>query len=269
MSNHSFLIYMLFTSVCFFLFFFLDIFRNPDSLFCYFEPPKEKGTSPFDLVLTHSGEDFAVMGMHFKLGLYEHQSAGAIQGLMDLLCQHPSILKAEDTIRSIVIKAYQPAFGIIGMPFYRIEKKFDIPFLGDPAKRHPTTRQSADHSVYLPPSYFHFWIFMIFLRKMVYIIATLLRKAIESKFVGSGEAAWCELMLTPHDYSKEAISNPHTQALMDKIIFVHGGKEYDDKYPEGKCIAQHTPHSITQHTTQHTLRYPYFRFDCVHKWRHV
>ncbi len=39
-----------------------------------------------------SGDDFAVMGMHFKLGLYEHQSAGAIQGLMDLLAAHPRLL---------------------------------------------------------------------------------------------------------------------------------------------------------------------------------
>lgn len=68
---------------------------------------------------------------------------------------------------------------------------------------------------------------------MVYIIATLLRKAIESKFKGTVEDAWRGLMLTPHDYSKEAISNPHTRALMDKIVFFHGGKEYDEKYPEG------------------------------------
>ena len=32
--------------------------------------------------LATGGDDFAVMGMHFKLGLYEHQSAGAIQGLI-------------------------------------------------------------------------------------------------------------------------------------------------------------------------------------------
>lgn len=29
-----------------------------------------KGDSPFDLVLTNEGDDFAVMGMHFKLGSY-------------------------------------------------------------------------------------------------------------------------------------------------------------------------------------------------------
>jgi 2-methylcitrate dehydratase len=51
---------------------------------------------------------------------------------------------ADNAIESIKITAYEPAFGIIG----------------DPAKRSPKTRQSADHS-------------------MVYIIATLLRKAFE------------------------------------------------------------------------------------------
>lgn len=47
-----------------------------------------------------------------------------------------------DDIENINIVAYEPAFGIIG----------------DPAKRDPKTRQSADHS-------------------MVYIISTILRKA--------------------------------------------------------------------------------------------
>ena len=95
------------------------------------------------------------MGMHFKLGLYEHQSAGAIQGLIDLLARHPRLLDDPDQLRSLRITIYEPAFGIIG----------------DPAKRDPRTRQSADHS-------------------MVYIIATLLRKAYEQR-----RAGWRELML--------------------------------------------------------------------------
>src|ERR1044072_2887467 len=65
-----------------------DIFRNPEAIFCLFEHPKEKHSSPFDIVLACSGEDLAGMGMHFKLGLYEHQSAGAIGGLIDLLSAH-------------------------------------------------------------------------------------------------------------------------------------------------------------------------------------
>ena len=66
-----------------------------------------KATSPFDLTLATSGDDFAVLGMHFKLGLYEHQSAGAIQGLIDLLARHPAAarrcrsLGADPHLRSI------------------------------------------------------------------------------------------------------------------------------------------------------------------------
>merc|ERR1719277_1824668 len=81
-----------------------DIFRNPESIFRFFEPttgtPANQdliditlgnkvrwgpGPAPFNLVLSHSGSDFAVCGMHFKLGLYEHQSAGALEGLISAL----------------------------------------------------------------------------------------------------------------------------------------------------------------------------------------
>lgn len=180
-----------------------DIFRNPESMFRQFE--KTSGDSPFDLVLSHSGDDFAVMGMHFKLGLYEHQSAGALQGLLTLLARHPEILAAPDAIRSITIVAYEPAFGIIG----------------DPAKRDPRTRQSADHS-------------------MVYIVATLLRKAIDAAKTAAGKPVatdddgwWKELMLVPADYDDAAIFDPRTRALMDKLSFSHGGAEYDRRYPDG------------------------------------
>ncbi|MBW3600041.1 MAG: MmgE/PrpD family protein, partial [Planctomycetes bacterium] len=122
-----------------------DIFRNPQAIFCLFEPPGETDSSPFDLTLTAGGDDFAVMGMHFKLGLNEHQSAGAIQGLIDLLGRHPQVAADVEKLQQIRITIYEPAFSIIG----------------DPAKRDPRTRQSADHS-------------------MVYIIATLLRKAHET-----------------------------------------------------------------------------------------
>ncbi len=188
-----------------------DVFRNPEAIFRIFEGPgqmfqkvgspdgqadtSKRDASPFDLVLGREVDDFAVMGMHFKLGLYEHQSAGAVQAMIDLLGASPRLL--EDArggrIKSIQIVAYEPAFGIIG----------------DPAKRNPTTRQSADHS-------------------MVYIIATLLRKALQQR-----EAGWKELMLMPEDYGPEAIKNPLTRALMEKISFAHGGEEYDSKYPDG------------------------------------
>ncbi|MEE2907648.1 MAG: MmgE/PrpD family protein [Planctomycetota bacterium] len=180
-----------------------DIFRNPEAIWRQFEPTD--GDSPFDLVLSTGGDDFAVMGMHFKLGLYEHQSAGALQGLIDLVSANPSVLENPDAIKGITIVAYEPAFGIIG----------------DPAKRDPKTRQSADHS-------------------MVYIVSTMLRKAIEqAASQGSGaladgnDAWWKLLMLMPADYGREAIVDSMTRGLMDKIHFEHGGKDYDDRYPDG------------------------------------
>ena len=180
-----------------------DIFRNPEAIFCYFEGDGS-GASPFDLVLTQAGEDFAVMGMHFKLGLYEHQSAGALHGLIGLLQEHAVLLEAPERIAAIKVIAYQPALGIIG----------------DPAKRDPRTRQSADHS-------------------MVYIVATTLRKAVDlarehgSKVLGQGDQGWIKLMLGPHDYGRDALFHPETRALMDRISFEHGGPEYDRRYPDG------------------------------------
>ncbi|MHC4794840.1 MAG: MmgE/PrpD family protein, partial [Planctomycetota bacterium] len=180
-----------------------DIFRNPEAIWRQFEPTD--GDAPFDLVLSHSGDDFAVMGMHFKLGLYEHQSAGALQGMIDLVSANPDLLANPDLIETIRIVAYEPAFGIIG----------------DPAKRDPKTRQSADHS-------------------MVYIVSTLLQKAIDAaKSKGSGtiaddnDAMWKALILVPADYDAASIARPETRALMAKIEFAHGGKDYDDRYPDG------------------------------------
>ena len=193
-----------------------DIFRNPEAIFCLFEKPAKKGVSPFDLTLATGGADFAVMGMHFKLGLYEHQSAGAIQGLIDLLGKHPQLLDSPDNIRSLRITIYQPAFGIIG----------------DPAKRDPRTRQSADHS-------------------MVYIIATLLRKAIQTK-----QTAWRELMLLPDDYSDAALVDPLTRQIMARIDFRHGGREYDEKYPDGSPTTLEIEHATLGKLSSGLVMYP-------------
>jgi 2-methylcitrate dehydratase len=193
-----------------------DIFRNPEAIFRFFEPTTtgkdrwiESAPCPFDLVLSHSGRDFAVMGMHFKLGLYEHQSAGALQAVIDLLARHAGLLDDPrgGAIREIRILAYEPAFGIIG----------------NPAKMDPRTRQSADHS-------------------MAYIVATMLRKALEHRAAlgqlpagDSNDEVWKVLMLLPADYAEDesAIFHPLTRALMKKIRFEHGGPEYDAKYPDG------------------------------------
>lgn len=170
-----------------------DILRNRAAIFCLAEPPVEPDHSPFDLSLAVEGNDYAVLGMHFKLGLYEHQAAGAIDGLIGLLGRHTKILDDIGRLQSVRIRTYEPAYSIIG----------------DPAKRHPHTRQSADHS-------------------MVYIVATLLRKAYLCR-----KTSWMELMLVPEDYCQKSLFHPVTRALMNKIVFLHGGPEFDAKYPDG------------------------------------
>ena len=186
-----------------------DIFRNPESVFRYFE--QTSGDSPFDLNLSHSGGDFAVMGMHFKIGLYEHQSAGALQGLLNLIQEHPEIATDPSRVDVIKITAYEPAFGIIG----------------DPAKRDPKTRQSADHS-------------------MVYIVSTMLRKAEELAasegaefFAQSNDDVWKRIMLTPYDFDIDAVNNETTRQIMETIFFEHGGEEYDRNYPDGIPTSMH------------------------------
>lgn len=158
------------------------------------------GPSPFDLVLSHSGSDFAVMGMHFKLGLYEHQSAGALEGVISALVNNPDLVSGgPDGIEGINIAAYEPAFGIIG----------------DPAKKDPQTRQSADHS-------------------LAFIISRILVKALRAgKVPSTMDEAWMGLMLSPYDYGKDALQDPDTRAIMSKVSFSHGGPEYDAKYPDG------------------------------------
>jgi 2-methylcitrate dehydratase len=63
---------------------------------------------------------------------------------------------------------------------------------------------------------------------MLYIVATLLRKAFETK-----NTRWKELMLSPDDYGDAALVHPLTRRIMEKIDFAHGGAEYDAKYPDG------------------------------------
>ncbi|MEI8071608.1 MAG: MmgE/PrpD family protein [Planctomycetota bacterium] len=169
-----------------------DVFRNPLAIYRLNQPCPE-GESPFDLELGQSEDAFAIHGMHFKLGLYEHQSAGAIAALINLLTRFPALAGDIDGIRALRVKIYEPAFSIIA----------------DPAKRWPSTRQSADHS--LP-----------------YIVARTLWKARVAQ-----TPDWAELMLLPEDYDDEAIGAAEIRVLIEKIAIEHGGREYDEKYPDG------------------------------------
>lgn len=193
-----------------------NIFRNPEAIFCRFEKPARASCSPFELVLSTAGDDFALMGMHFKLGLYEHQSAGAIQGLIDLLTKQPALLDDPEKIHELEITIYEPAFHIIA----------------DPAKRDPRTRQSADHS--LP-----------------YIVATVLRKALESK-----RAGWEELMLMPADYDEASLRNPLTRRLIERITLRHGGHDYDVRYPDGIPTTIEIEHESLGRLSSGLVMYP-------------
>jgi 2-methylcitrate dehydratase len=201
-----------------------DAFRNPQALFCLFEPPPRPDESPFDLALATAGDDFAVMGMHFKLGLYEHQSAGAMQGVIDLIAAQPALLDDIRQLQKIRITIYEPAYSIIG----------------DPAKRDPQTRQSADHS-------------------MLYIISTLLRKAHEARQTGwDGQHGWQRLMLMPADYAEDdtALFHPLTRELMQRIDFRHGGPEYDRRYPDGIPTTVELEHATNGSLTSGLVMYP-------------
>jgi 2-methylcitrate dehydratase len=180
-----------------------DIFRNPEAIFRLMSK-HEPEESPFDILLGFTGDDFSIMGQHFKLGIYEHQSGGAVQGVMELLFENKDIITTDlANIENIHCVIYKDAYKIICG-----EEKWS-----------PSTRQSADHS-------------------MVFIISTIIRKAIEIgpvlyDGVNTIEDLWKRLMLEPKDYSPEAIANSTTQALMKKFTVEYGGPDYDEKYPEG------------------------------------
>ncbi len=156
------------------------------------------------------------MGMHFKLGLYEHQSAGAIQGLIDLLATYPALMAEPELLRSIG------------------SRSTSRPFTSSPIRPSAIrrTRQSADHS-------------------MPYIVATLFRKAIEQQRSG-----WRELMLMPDDYSDAALQHPLTRRLMDLMQLRHGGKSFDDHYPDGIPTTLAIDHGTLGHLSSGLVMYP-------------
>ena len=122
------------------------------------------------------------------------------------------------------ILIYEPAFSIIG----------------DPHKRDPRTRQSADHS-------------------MVYIIATLLRKAYDARRAGwDGKNGWRKLMLAPADYAEDesALFHPLTRRIMQQIDFRHGGEQYDRRYPDGIPTSVEISHARLGPLTSGLVMYP-------------
>src|SRR5437879_2078533 len=71
---------------------------------------------------------------------------------------------------------------------------------------------------------------------MLYIVATLLRKAYEARRAGwDGRNGWQQLMLAPADYAEDesALFHPLTRRLMKQIDFRHGGPDFDRRFPDG------------------------------------
>ena len=206
-----------------------DVFRNALAIYRLNEPCPN-GQSPFDLELGLSGDAFAIHAMHFKLGLYEHQSAGAIQAIVDACAARPDVARDLSRIRAIRVKIYEPAYSIIA----------------DPAKRTPATRQSADHS--LP-----------------FILAKTLLKARAAAAAGHA-AGWESLMLLPDDYSDAAIADADIRSLIDRITIEHGGVEYDALYPDGIPTSVEIDHDSLGLLGGGLVRYPlgHARSDADH-----
>ncbi len=197
-----------------------DVFRNPLALYRK-NLPSADGTSPFDLELGLSGAAFAIHSMHFKLGLYEHQSAGAIGALIELFGRYPGLAADPGGIRAIRVAIYEPAFSIIA----------------DPAKKSPATRQSADHS--LP-----------------YILTRTILKAAAAAARGRSAPDWNDVMLLPADYDDAAIVASDVRSLISRIDVVHGGSRYDALYPEGIPTSVTIDHALLGELESELVMYP-------------
>lgn len=187
-----------------------DIFRQPWTVF------RRSGdaTSAFDLELGWEGDDFAIQTMHFKLGLCAHITAGAQLGLLSVLLQTQGRLRSVSDIHSINVSVFKVLFE----------------YLCQPSKRRPKNRSSADHSLY-------------------YVLARLLHKALaraDQLQFSSIESLWKDLILMPEDYTAEALNDPVTLQLMDKINVEYGGPEYEQQYPEGLPSRLHLNCAISQ-----------------------
>jgi 2-methylcitrate dehydratase len=154
--------------------------------------------------------------------------------VIDLVAAEPRLLDNPDDLLDMRILIYEPAFSIIG----------------DPAKHDPHTRQSADHS-------------------MLYIVATLMRKAYEARQQGwDGQDGWRRLMLAPEDYAENelALFHPLTRRIMQQIDFRHGGPDYDRQYPDGIPTTVELSHAKLGPQSSGLVMYPqgHARADSSH-----
>ena len=202
-----------------------DIFRNPQAIFCLFEPPAAARDQPIRSGagdrrrrLRRDGHALQAGAVRASIGRRDSRA------LSSLIAAEPKLLDDPEQLLDMRITIYEPAFSIIG----------------DPHKRDPRTRQSADHS-------------------MVYIIATLLRKAYEARRAGwDGQNGWQQLMLVPADYAEDesALFHPLTRRLMQRIDFRHGGPDFDRRYPDGIPTSVEISHAKLGPLTSGLVMYP-------------
>jgi 2-methylcitrate dehydratase len=86
---------------------------------------------------------------------------------------------------------------------------------------------------------------------MLYIVATLLRKAYRLR-----QAGWRDLMLLPTDYEEASLHDPLTRRLMDRIEFRHGGPDYDARYPDGIPTTLEIEHDQLGRLSSGLVMYP-------------
>jgi 2-methylcitrate dehydratase len=65
-------------------------------------------------------------------------------------------------------------------------------------------------------------------------------------------------MLTPNDYSYQALYDETTRKLMQKVNFIHGGVQYDINYPKG------IPTKVVIKTTDQEVGSPMVMFPGGH-----
>jgi 2-methylcitrate dehydratase len=63
-------------------------------------------------------------------------------------------------------------------------------------------------------------------------------------------------MLVPADYDAQALVHPLTRRLMEKIEFVHGGPEYDARYPDGIPTSLEIEHATLGKLASGLVMYP-------------
>eukprot|EP00919_Chromeraceae_sp_WS-2016_P052486 GHVR01124568.1.p1 GENE.GHVR01124568.1~~GHVR01124568.1.p1 ORF type:complete len:571 (+),score=145.46 GHVR01124568.1:78-1790(+) len=189
-----------------------DIFRKADTVFNFHRDHQEDYESSFDLVLTNSGRDFAIMDTQFKLSICDYQCEAALQCVYNILLSHPEIVDdKEEGIQKIQVKTSESVYRLL----------FD--------ERHRETHERE-------------WA----VKSFYYTLAATLRKAFMLHDVPKTlNQLKKELMLSPLDLYRSDLNDRTTHSLIGKINLCYGGKLFDS-------LTYFNPTSVEIHTHTHT-----------------